>query len=146
MKSVPLQQEIVNSLNLEGHNLLIAEDDIFFYEIMEYILSETKANLFHAATGPKVIEMIQTLQMDFVFLDLHLPELNGMEIIKQIRHFNTDLPVIAQTAFIFHKEKRGIFNAGFNDLMIKPYSKADIFGILNKYLKTKFQEYEIDVA
>lgn len=121
--------------DLKNYKLLIAEDDIFSFEILKYQLAETNAALYHANTGVEAIEMINTEKIDIVILDLQLPEIDGFEVLKIIRQTNKNLPVIAHTAFAFKKEIEKISKHGFSDFILKPYPKEDLYNLLHKYVK-----------
>lgn len=78
------------------------------------------------------LEMIESEQPDIVFMDIHMPIMDGMEAITQLREkFSLDeLPVIALTADAFKQQQEEMLNCGFNDYIIKPISP-----ILIKYLQ-----------
>jgi CheY-like chemotaxis protein len=135
MKSISVQYETIDPINLETYSFLIVEDDIFYFEIMKHLLSDTKVNLYYAETGRRAIDIIDKHHIDLVFLDLHLPDMNGFETIIHIRRSNRELPIIAQTAFAFQKDKEMVYTAGFNDLVIKPFSRDHLMNILNTFLK-----------
>ena len=124
----------ISSLNLENRNLFIVEDDAFCYEIMNYYLSETKAKIFFAETGTKALDIISNVKLDLIFLDIHLPEVDGFEIVKFVRNFHKNLPVVAQTSFVFEKSKAKILDAGFNDILVKPITQDNLYGVLYKNL------------
>jgi CheY-like chemotaxis protein len=135
MMKNPVQHEIIEPINLKAYTFLIVEDDIFCFEMMKHILSDTSANLLYAQTGTQAIDIINNSHIDLVFLDIHLPDMTGFETIVHIRRYNRELPVIAQTAFAFQKDQEMIYTAGFNDLVIKPFSRQHIINILNTFLK-----------
>jgi CheY-like chemotaxis protein len=120
--------------DMKGYNLLIADHDFFSYEILKYQLQETNATLLHANTGLQTIELINTMKIDFLILDLQLPDLNGFEVLSLVREYNYDFPVIAHTAFAFKKEIERVFTSGFKDVLMKPYSREDLFCLLKKYI------------
>ncbi len=127
------EEESVVYPNLENYNLLIAEDDIFSFQMMKHMLSSTKANILHADTGPSTVEIVKNNNIDFLFLDIRLPELNGYQVIKQIRQFNESLPVVAQTANALPEDRQKIINAGFSAHISKPFSQEDLIYVINKF-------------
>jgi DNA-binding response OmpR family regulator len=133
MKTNSSKFEIFKLSGLEIFSLLIVEDDIFCFEIMKYYLSETGVNVFYAGTGGEAVEIIEKHHIDLVFLDLHLPDTDGFDLLNKIRPPYSSLPVIAQTSFASHKDKEKINNAGFDNMIIKPFSREQLIAILNTY-------------
>jgi CheY-like chemotaxis protein len=67
-------------------------------------------------------------------MDLKMPVLGGIEATKQIREFNSDLPIIAQTAFIYNNEKGLCLMAGCNAYITKPTTLHLLLETIDKYL------------
>ncbi|MFW6257328.1 MAG: ATP-binding protein [Prolixibacteraceae bacterium] len=120
--------------NLKNKTILIAEDDTFSYRMMHYMLEPTKAGILHADTGRKAVELINKNDVDLLFLDIRLPEMDGYEVIQHIRKAGKNLPVIAQTASVLNEDRQKIKTSGFNYHATKPISQNELFGILNHYL------------
>ena len=57
------------------------------------------------------------------------------KILKLIREFRTDLPIVAQTAFSSKEDKESVFTAGFNDFISKPISKEALSEVIVKQKK-----------
>lgn len=119
---------------LENKAILIAEDDFFTFDMMKYMLHDTRANILHANNGKKALEIIKNNPVDFVFLDIRLPVLNGYEVLAQIREYNKVLPVVAQTANVFPEDKAIIREAGFTAYITKPFSQQVLFKVLNRFI------------
>lgn len=124
----------IKPVNLANFNLLIADDNELGVEIMKYLLADTGAVVMLAGSGSEALNIINGSSIDLVFLDLKLPDMNSYQIVEHIRKHHPGLPVIAQTAFIFEKDKQKIMDAGFNDVILKPFSREDILTILHKFL------------
>jgi CheY-like chemotaxis protein len=120
--------------DLEDFTILIAEDDIFSYQMMEYMLADTKARLIHADTGLKVEKMLADNKIDFVFLDIRLPDKSGYQVLKHIRETNSEIPVIAQTANALPEEIRKSKEAGFNSHITKPFTQKDLYQVLKEFV------------
>lgn len=128
------EEESVVYPNLKNYNLLIAEDDIFSFQMMKHMLSSTKANIFHADTGLKAVEIVKNENIDFLFLDIRLPELNGYQVIKEIRKFNETLPIVAQTANALPEDRQRIINSGFNAHITKPFLQEELIRVIKKFI------------
>ena len=63
-----------------------------------------------------------------------MPEIGGLEAIKQIKMLNKDIPVVVQTAFTMNNEKEECFKAGADDFITKPIDPQKLIEILQRYL------------
>ncbi|HZH71836.1 MAG TPA: ATP-binding protein [Mariniphaga sp.] len=121
--------------DLSNKVILIVEDDSFSYMMMYHMLEESKAIILHADTGRKAIEIFEKYNVDLVFLDIRLPELDGYQVLKYMRQLNKNIPVVAQTANALPEDKIKIRNAGFNSYITKPISRNNLLTILYKFFQ-----------
>ena len=115
--------------------LLIVEDD----EGMEFLLSETvedfSKELLIARNGIEAVEICKNNpDIDLVFMDVRMPLMNGYEATTEIRKFNKDVVIIAQTSFVAsNEEKEKSIEAGCNDCYSKPITKVILEELIRKY-------------
>jgi CheY-like chemotaxis protein len=64
-----------------------------------------------------------------------MPDMGGHEATRQIRQFNQEVIIIAQTAHGLTGDREKALKAGCNDYISKPFNKSDLLNLLNKYLK-----------
>ena len=74
-------------------------------------------------------------QIDLVLMDMRMPEMDGYEATRQIRLFNTDVIIIAQTAHAFAVDIEKAIEAGCNDYISKPLDKYKLLQLIQKYVK-----------
>ena len=91
------------------------------------------------ASGREALEALRTLPYDLVFMDVQMPEMDGLEATRHIRDsqstvLNRDIPVIAMTAHAMQSYKDKCFEAGMNDYVTKPISPQALAGALEKWL------------
>jgi PAS domain S-box-containing protein len=120
--------------DLFDHTILIVEDDSFSYLMLYHMLEETKAMVIHADTGLKAVQIFERYQADLVFLDIRLPEMDGYQVIEQLKKLNSSVPIIAQTANALPEDQRKIHAAGFSGYVTKPLSRSSLNDILRKFL------------
>ncbi|MDY6800737.1 MAG: response regulator [Bacteroidota bacterium] len=121
--------------NWSSKKLLIVEDDFFSTEYLVEALSETKAEIKIAKDGVAAMELLKNnSDFDLVLMDIQLPGISGEVATKQIREFNKEIPIIAQTAHAMAMDKEKYLAAGCNDYLSKPILIDDLFDILRKYL------------
>ena len=73
--------------------------------------------------------------IDLVLMDILMPEMNGYEATRQIRKFNKDIIIIAQTAYALEGDKEKAIAAGCNDYIAKPTKANELKQIIIKYAK-----------
>lgn len=118
--------------------MLIAEDDIISFELYKARLEEHHLNLLHAKNGKMAVDLVkENPNIGLVLMDIRMPVLNGYEATKQIRQFNKEVPIIAQTAFAMIPEQKTILESGFTDFLSKPVEEERLFGLIKKYMNNK---------
>jgi signal transduction histidine kinase/CheY-like chemotaxis protein len=116
--------------------VLVAEDDNINYLLIEKILKSFDCKIIRALDGLEAVEFCKTnKEIDLVLMDIRMPNLNGYESFKQIRAFNKDIPIIAQTSYSFEEELTKIKELGFNGFLSKPIDKNQLHELIKIYLK-----------
>lgn len=89
-------------------------------------------NISEASDGAMAIRKIESELIDFVFMDIQMPIMNGIAATRYIRDIlKLDIPIIAITAY----DSIDIESNGFNDLILKPCSVDKICHAIDKFLK-----------
>jgi len=114
--------------------LLIDDNkDVLIY--LNRILLDTGINVMLARSGPEALGIIKgTDDIDVVLLDMQMPEMNGIEVTREIRKIRKSLPIIAQTAFIFEDDKDIILEAGCDACLIKPIRKDHLLTVMSGFI------------
>ena len=120
----------------ENKKILIVEDDLLSFDYLKEILKETRAIILHAKDGQCAIKHCkENNDIDLVLMDIQLPGLDGNTATKEIRKFNQEIPIIAQTAYAMKEEKNKILEAGCNDYVSKPINEKILFSKISYFLK-----------
>lgn len=116
--------------------ILIAEDERFVRFGLEQIFGSLALKVSFAVDGEDAIRKIKVLEPDIVFMDIHMPRLNGIEAIKQIRAMEKfrSLPIIVLSADAFTDRRDEVAELGITDYVIKPIDRKDIVDMLSKYV------------
>jgi PAS domain S-box-containing protein len=128
--------QIVRSINWSSKKCLIVDDnkDVLIY--LNRILLDTGVTILMARSGFEAIETVKsTPDIDVVLLDMQMPEMNGIEATREIRKIRKNLPIIAQTAFIFEDDKDIILEAGCDACLIKPIRKDHLLTVMSSFVK-----------
>ena len=112
--------------DFSNKSVLIVEDDTYNTEYIKELLTGTGLNILETSFGFEAIKICQTNSIDIVLMDIGLPDINGYELIKQIKKFQPSLRIIAQTAYASSDEKQTAIDFGCVDYISKPL-KSDLF-------------------
>lgn len=116
--------------------ILIAEDEEFASEYLGIILEQPDNELLYAYDGESAVSICrQHTDIDLILMDIKLPILNGYDATKAIRTFNTDVIIIAQTAYALSGDKQKATNAGCNDYITKPINRDRLLQLIDKYIQ-----------
>lgn len=119
-----------------GQQIMIVEDDPVSLEFMQEIFSETEAKLITAQTGEEALRRYRdNPDITIILMDIRLPDMSGLEVVKQIRKQNSHIPIIAQTAYTMDNDARKCKEAGCNDYLTKPIDIQAMLSVINKHLK-----------
>jgi hypothetical protein len=116
---------------------LLVDDnkDVLIY--LNRILIDTGVTILTARSGLEALELIKiTPDIDIVLLDMQMSEMNGIEATKEIRKIRKDIPIIAQTAFIFEDDKDIILEAGCDACLIKPIRRDHLLTVMSSFVKS----------
>lgn len=114
--------------------VLVAEDDNINYKLIEKLLKIFNFKVIRAKDGLEAVELCKTNhEIDLVFMDIKMPNLDGYGAFEIIREFNKEVPIIAQTSYSFPEEVDKIKKLGFNDFISKPLEKEKLYELVKKY-------------
>ena len=114
--------------------IVIAEDEECNYFLLEEILMPRKYNVLHAWNGHEVIHLCKQNQVDFILMDLKMPEMDGYEATRIVKNKWPHISIVAQSAHVLPNDKQMALDAGCNDFISKPIHFNDLFSIIDKYL------------
>ncbi len=137
-KEEPEQKEsdplkIRNQSGVKNIVVLVAEDDTVSYALFQSYLSKSNYTLLLAETGAETVSMVKNNpEIDIVLMDIKMPGMDGIEATREIRKFNTEIPVIAQTAYALPEEREKALEAGCNAYLAKPIRKDELVNLINQ--------------
>jgi len=117
-------------------NILIAEDDAESSILLTKIVQKFGKDVFNARTGIEAVDICRkNPDINLILMDIQMPEMDGYEATRQIRKFNTNVVIIAQTAFALSGDKELALEAGCNEYISKPIKRKQLLESINKYFK-----------
>ena len=114
--------------------ILIAEDDLESAKYLEIILKKISNEVLKADNGTEAVAVCRNNpDIDLILMDIKMPYLDGYDATREIRQFNTDVVIIAQTAYALTGDDEKAKSAGCNDYITKPIKKSQLMMLLQKY-------------
>ncbi len=114
-----------NDLDLEKVNILVVEDNKINQMITKKILSKMNLNCEVVDNGEEAVDKIKENNYNIVLMDIHMPGISGIEATKRIRRFNKELTIFALTAVTLEDKMQEFEDAGFDDIISKPFKLED---------------------
>lgn len=111
--------------------ILVAEDVDSNFVLIKNMIGKDYTLLW-AKDGFEAVEMYKQFQPDLILMDIKMPRMGGLEATRIIRSYSKEIPVIALTAYAFEADKEQALEAGCNDFVTKPVSKAALEEALGK--------------
>ena len=121
-------------------DILIIEDDPNIAELIAVHLRDLPAAVTVREKGWQGLDEAMTGKYDFLILDLGLPGLNGMEICRQIRQKNMNLPILMLTARTEESDKIAGLEMGADDYLTKPFSPGELLARVKTILRRTNKE------
>jgi CheY-like chemotaxis protein len=121
------------SENLLSLKILVTDDDALGRRLMHLILTKEGHRVELAANGLEALEAVKRDQYDIVFMDLHMPDMDGMEASRQIRAWENGGShsfIVALTASYLPEIGEALFDAGMDNYISKPLDVAQVYRLL----------------
>lgn len=120
--------------NLKGKKILIAEDNNINQVLIKAMMAKTNADITIVENGLLAFEAVQLELFDLVFMDIHMPVMDGIEANQQIKTILPNLPIIALTANVMDKDVKHYYQQGFIFHVPKPIDINELYGTLRRCL------------
>jgi two-component system KDP operon response regulator KdpE len=123
-----------NFLNIKS-KILLVDDNPVMRELGKECLLLNDYQVALACNGKEALEEMSKNKYDLILLDIQMPILDGFETIKRLNQWKKRPPVIALTAKSSRTDISECFQAGFDDVLTKPYNVTEYSEIIKKHLK-----------
>ena len=130
-------------LDFSDYRILLAEDIEINREIVSGMLRETEIAIDYAVNGIEACAIMEKIpeKYDLIFMDLHMPEMGGLEAAEKIREMDNlhcqTLPIIALTANAYNEDVERCLEVGMDDHISKPIDLDILLSKLEEYLPKK---------
>ena len=120
--------------NIRKLKILIAENDEVSEMLIDLTIKPFGKEILKASTGVEAVEACREHHdIDLILMDIRMPEMNGYEATQQIREFNKEVVIIAQTAYGLSGDREKSISSGCNAYIKKPINKSEMLGLIQMY-------------
>lgn len=115
--------------------ILIVEDNDKNMKLFRDVLTVAGYQTLEATTGAKALELLTRHAPDLAFMDIQLPDIDGIEVLRRTRAagLNPSMPVIALTAQAMHGDRERFLAAGFDGYLSKPVDITELVACARRY-------------
>jgi DNA-binding NtrC family response regulator len=143
-------------MNSTNATILVVDDDADIRLILQDRLEALNYRVVAAATGGEALELVSQEEPDVMFLDLQMPGMDGIEVLKRLKG-NTDLAIVIITAFGTIEKAVEAIKEGAFDFITKPFSPDHVDFVIrkalerkslrqeNRYLKSEMQRASVEI-
>ncbi|XRG79025.1 response regulator transcription factor [Rossellomorea sp. GAMAL-10_SWC] len=117
--------------------ILVVEDDVKIARLLELELNHAGYNVDCVYDGLSALSILHEYDFDLVLLDIMMPNLDGMEVINEIRKYNSELPVIMLSAKGQIQDKIKGLDHGANDYVTKPFVVEELLARIRAFLRNR---------
>ncbi len=124
---------------LSNNRILIVDDDPSTRLILRKFIEQEPYSVEEAKNGIEALAQYKTFHPDLIWMDLTMPEFDGLQVVKEIRYMENlekqkRVPAIAISAAGFKEQKEEAISSGYDDFLEKPFRKENVLALTQKYL------------
>ncbi len=141
------KQRFEGGFSIPEATVLVVDDNLLNLEVAAGILERYHPKVLTASSGKECLICLQDEHVDIVFLDYMMPEMDGIDTLKEIRKLEgslfKELPVVALTANVVSGAREMFLNEGFNGYLSKPLEIESLEKVLNDELPSRLIKYDL---
>ena len=113
--------------------ILVADDEMSIRLLYSEELREEGYEVFTASNGREALEVVEKEPLDLIILDIKMPEMNGIEVLRRIKELHPNLPVLLSSAYSEYKQDFGTWAS--EEYLVKSSDLEDLKAAVRKHLK-----------
>ena len=121
--------------NMERKNILVVDDELLIRDLLYDFFSEKNWIVSVSDSSSKALEIMKTRQFDLALIDLKMPEVDGIALIKNIKARYPSLPIVIITAFPSFESAVEAIRLKIDDYITKPFNINKLFKTVCEILK-----------
>ncbi|RSK42116.1 response regulator [Mangrovimonas spongiae] len=126
-------EKSIDNLQLEHLNVLIVDDNNINVIVLKKLLEEVNIQVDIANNGLEALKKTKTADYHLIFMDIHMPEMDGYEATKNIRKVNDQVVIIGLSANVTTTAIEKAINSGMTNYLTKPFVKERLYKLINMY-------------
>ncbi|MEP3653922.1 MAG: ATP-binding protein [Litorimonas sp.] len=142
-------EENLEQKPFQGLNVLCVEDNPINQKVVKRLIGKRVNQLYFADNGQEALNILNTVPVDVVLMDIHMPIMDGIETTLEIRKSNetyANVIIIALTADPDYQQRRICRNIGMDDTIAKPVKREDILDAFDRTLSKLSKNFGHEVA
>lgn len=116
-------------------HILIVDDEIGFQSLLTEVLTGARFKTASALSGAEALRLSQLYPFDLLLVDNRMPQMSGVEFLRQFRTFNPDTPVAMMTAFADVAVVVDAMRLGVTEFLVKPFDIEEIVPLVRRCLR-----------
>jgi DNA-binding NtrC family response regulator len=128
-----------------SNRILIVDDEPFNLDLLEQELTDRGYTIERASDGTEALGKVESFQPELILLDYQMPDMNGVEVLKEIRHRGGDAPVIMITAYGTIERAVEAMKEGAYDFIPKPFDPEHLALVVRKALEREKLRREVEI-
>lgn len=118
-------------------SILVVDDSLSIREVVGEMLEKNQYNVYKANDGRHAMDMLDGREIHLILTDLHMPVMNGLELIKEVRKTKgyKHIPILFLTTETKKEKKQEAKNAGATGWLVKPFDGERLIKTLNRVLR-----------
>ena len=126
----------IEETQLKKLKILVAEDDRSSSQLISIIIRKIAGEIISVENGTEAVRAcFENPEIDLILMDIQMPIMDGYEATRRIREFNTEVIIIAQTAYALSGDNKKAIEAGCNDYVSKPIKTDNLLNLISKHIK-----------
>lgn len=128
----------------QKETVLVIDDEPSVADALEVILSDSGYQVVVGTSGRKALEELSKRRFDLAIIDVHLPDISGLDVLRHLRRSHTNVTVIIITAHYTPELAAEALSLGAASVLAKPFSPSDLLTMIETATRARQQLPRID--
>jgi two-component system, response regulator, stage 0 sporulation protein F len=125
------------SFSLKNHRVLVIDDEEEVRFLLQKAFTHEGADITAAETGYQGFQFLMNLHFDLVLMDLHMPGMDGFEVIRAVRQIDPAIPIIVITGYASQENRERVIALGANCFFPKPFDIEEVLNMSRKLIEER---------
>ena len=140
----PSTLEPIEKEGVASKNILVVEDDEVSRRVITQMLKEIGHKVTTSSSGKRALALLKTHSFDLIFMDIQMPEMDGIETTRRIRKMDgpaSGIPIVAVTAYALQGDREKFLRFGLDEYITKPIQLDELYQIIETVTKSKHENF-----